>query len=160
MIDDKEFLSLDLEGAKEYLIAWATTVKRYEQDIAAVDQDLATWKGRVDLASSQGRADLAEAAEGRCRELAEKRAGLEAERAGLAGDVVRLRERLPYLKARERSIDPDLLLAELQSMTGELLDPEAAQKAKVEGEFAKLEEGSKIDDALAELKRKIGGQAQ
>lgn len=157
-MDDQEFLSLDLEGAKEYLLAWATTVKRYDQDIAVLDQETATWKGRVKLAEDQGRADLAEAARSRCAELEGKRAALAGERAVLASDVVRLRERLPYLKARERSIDPDLLLAELQSMTGELLDPEAATKAKVDGDIAKLEKESAADAALAELKRKIGGE--
>lgn len=156
-MDDQEFLSLDLEGAREYLLAYTTTLKQYEKDIATLDQDLALWKGRVSLAEGKGEAALAEAARGRIAELETKRQGLEAERAGVANEVVRIRERLPYLKARERSVDPDRLLAELQMMTGELLEPD---KAATDRAIEATEKDSKANDALAELKRKMGGQAQ
>lgn len=153
-MEDKEFLSLDLDSAREYALAWATTVKRYDQDIAAIDQDLALWRGRVKLAADKGQAELASAAESRCAELAAKREALVAERAPVASDLVRLKERIPYLKARVRSVDPDLLLAELQSMTGTLLDPESAA---AEAGIQKLTQEAGAEDALAELKKKMGG---
>jgi len=156
-MDDQEFLSLDLEGAREYLLAYTTTLKQYDKDIASLDQDLALWKGRVGLAEGKGEAALADAARARMAELEAKRQSLAAERAGIAGDVVRIKERLPYLKARERSVDPDRLLAELQMMTGALLEPE---KAAADRELEATEKDSKANDALAELKRKMGGQAQ
>jgi phage shock protein A len=155
MMDDQEFLSLDLEGAREYLLAYATTVKQYDMDLATLDQDLALWRNRVSLAEGKAEASLAEAARGRVAELEQKRAALAAERAGVASDLVRIKERLPYLKASERSIDPDRLLAELQLMTGELLDP---GKAALDREMAATETQAKADDALAELKKKMGGQ--
>jgi phage shock protein A len=155
-MDDQEFLSLDLEGAREYLLAYTTTLKQYDKDIETLDQDLALWKGRVSLAEGKGEAALSEAARARIAELEAKRQGLAAERAGIAGDVVRIKERLPYLKARERSVDPDRLLAELQMMTGSLLEPE---KAAADREIEATEKDSKASDALAELKRKMGGQA-
>jgi len=155
-MDDQEFLSLDLEGAREYLLAYTTTLKQYDKDIDSLDQDLALWKGRVSLAEGKGETALAEAARARIAELEAKRQGLAAERAGIAGDVVRIKERLPYLKARERSVDPDRLLAELQMMTGSLLEPE---KAAADREIEATEKDSKASDALAELKRKMGGQA-
>lgn len=156
-MDDQEFLSLDLEGAREYLLAYTTTLKQYDKDIASFDQDLALWKGRVGLAEGKGEAALADAARARMAELEAKRQSLAAERAGIAGDVVRIKERLPYLKARERSVDPDRLLAELQMMTGSLLEPE---KAVADRELEATEKDSKANDALAELKRKMGGQGQ
>ncbi len=154
-MDDKEFLSLDLESARDYALAWATTVKRYEQDIAVIDQDIALWKGRVAMAEGKGNTELAAAAAARYAELEAKRGALEAERRPIAADLVRLKERIPYLKSHERSVDPDLLLAELQSMTGTLLDPEAAA---TEAAIDKTVKQAGVDDALAELKRRIGGQ--
>ena len=123
-MDDKEFLGLDLEGAKEYMLAYATSVKQYEKDIALARSEAELWRGRVGLAESKGAAELAAGARAKAAEAEGRTAALEAERAGLAADLARLRERLPYLKARERSVDPDRLLAELQLMTGELLDGE------------------------------------
>jgi hypothetical protein len=153
-MDDAEFLSLDLEGAREYILAYATDIKRYEKEIADLDRDVALWGDRAKLAEGKAAADLAAAASQRYAELRAKREALESERASLAAELVRLRERLPYLKARERSVDADLLLAELQSMTGELLDPE---KVQAEHELSKVETEAKADLALAELKKKMGG---
>lgn len=131
-MDDKEFLSLDLEGAKEYMLAYATSMKRYEIDMTAVRSELALWKGRVSLAESKGAAELAAGATAKVAEIEGRLQGLEAERQNLAGELARIRERLPYLKARERSIDPDQLLAELQMMTGELLDDGGAPAAEAD----------------------------
>ena len=78
-----------------------------------------------------------------------------------------MKEALPGLKAKERSIDPDLLLAELSMMATGDPDPE---RAAVERELDALAkpgaaaapavpggEGSNgTEDALAALKRKMG----
>ncbi len=187
-MDDKEFLALDLEGAKEYMLAYATSMKRYEQDIAAARKEAELWTSRVALAASRGMAELKAGAAAKAEELAAKIAALESERAGLAAELARLRERLPYIKARERSVDPDRLLAELRLMTGELLsDTDEAQGVEtggvgpqepkrpadspqmtpapprsepaLGGEFAKLEGATSVDAALEELKRKMRGEA-
>jgi hypothetical protein len=66
---------------------------------------------------------------------------LEAERTDILAKVSRMREQLPMIKARERSVDPDRLLAELQMMTGELLaEP-------------------KVDAELEALKRRAAAEA-
>jgi predicted nucleic acid-binding Zn-ribbon protein len=155
-MDDKEFLSLDLEGARDYALAWATTLKQYEKEIALLDQDIATWRNRITLAESQSRPDLAEGARGRLAEIETRRGALESERAAVAADLVRVKERIPYLHARERSIDPDRLLAELQLMTGSLLEPD---KASTEEDLAETEKQAGADEALAALKRKMQGEA-
>ena len=153
-MDDKEFLSLALEGAREYLLAYMTSAKRYEQDMAAAQAEIGLWRGRITLAEKAGKPELAEAAKKRAEELEAKKAGLDGERQGLLAETRRLRERLPYLKARERSIDPDRLLAELNLMTGNILGDESGTPAP-EAEIAKLEANSSIDAALEELKRKL-----
>ena len=148
-MDDKEFLGLDLEGAKEYMLAYATSVKQYEKDIALAHSEAELWRGRVGLAESKGAAELAAGARAKAAEAEGRIAALEAERAGLAADLARLRERLPYLKARERSVDPDRLLAELQLMTGELLDGDAPAAAAAPGADAPGAEGTAAAQAGA-----------
>jgi hypothetical protein len=107
-------------------------------------------------------APLVQAASAKAAELAGKIATLESEHADLRAKVARMREQLPLIKARERSIDPDRLLAELQMMTGELLGgaagggPEVAGRsaAATEADFAKLESAAKAEADLDALKRK------
>jgi NAD(P)-dependent dehydrogenase (short-subunit alcohol dehydrogenase family) len=68
-------------------------------------------------------------------------------------DVFRIREALPAIKARRRSIDPDLLQAELSMLVGE---EQGLPAAKLEDEFKALEEKAEDQDPLEKLKRKMG----
>jgi phage shock protein A len=149
-----ELAGLDLESAREYIFAHAVDIKRLEKEIAALRSEAELWKSRVELAQSKGRSDLETAAKSRVDETEAKINELESERSELRAKLTRLREQLPILQARERSIDPDLLLAELQLMTGELLGDTGDAAAATEREFAKLEADRTVESELAELKRK------
>jgi len=151
-----ELAGLDLEAAREYIFAYAVDVKRLDKDIAAARSEVETWKSRVALAESKGMADLAQAAGTRAAETEAKVSALESERAGLAAKLSRLRERLPMIRASERSIDPDRLLAELQLMTGELLGDAAEGAAATDRAFADLEAAQAAESGLADLKRRAG----
>jgi hypothetical protein len=73
-----------------------------------------------------------------------------------------MREQLPMIKARERSIDPDRLLAELQLMTGELLGSGGdggRSPAATEADFAKLEAEAKAEADLEGLRRRAAAEA-
>jgi phage shock protein A len=165
-MDDENLAGLDLDSAKEYIFAYAVDVKRLDKEISEAQGELERWKGRLALAEGKlaagdgAMAALVQAAGAKVAEREGKIAALEAERAGLRAKVARMREQLPMIKARERSIDPDRLLAELQLMTGELLGPEAASPeggrsaAATEADFAKLESQSKADAELEALKRR------
>lgn len=171
-MDDENLTGLDLASAKEYIFAYAVDVKRLDKDIADAQAELDRWKSRQALAEGklaaagpagdQAMSGLAQAAAAKVAEQAAKLATLEAERADLRARVARMREQLPMIKARERSIDPDRLLAELQLMTGELLGgaadggPELGGKsaAATEADFAKLESESKAETDLDALKRR------
>ncbi|HPG87216.1 MAG TPA: hypothetical protein PLQ29_11000, partial [Spirochaetales bacterium] len=77
---------------------------------------------------------------------------LEAERAELAAKVARIREKLPMAGASERSVDPDLLLAQLRMAAGqEPDDRDDDGSAKLDSDMAALG----AEDALAALKRKL-----
>lgn len=174
-MDETDLSGLDLEGAKEYIFAYAVDVKRLDKEIADRAAELERWKGRVALAegklaavASAGTAApdasmtaLAEAARSKVAEEEGKLASLEAERADLRAKIGRMREQLPMIKARERSIDPDRLLAELQLMTGELLGPEAEggrSAAATEADFAELEAEAKADSELEGLRRRAAAE--
>ena len=103
-------------------------------------------------------ADLAAAAKAKAEGARATLAALSGERDELKAKVAAMRRQLPSLRASERSVDPDRLLAELQLMTGELLGDRGADAAAggTEREIAKLEAGAAAEASLAELKRKIG----
>jgi hypothetical protein len=153
IVDVRELANLDLEGAKELMIAFATDAKRIEKEVAEARQALALWKSRVTLAESKGMADLVLSAKAQAGIFESRIASLQSERAAMERDAEQIRQALPGIQARSRSIDPDRLLAELQMVTGELLEPEAA---KAEQGIRKLELASGAEDALTALKRKMG----
>jgi hypothetical protein len=160
-MDDADLTGLDLDAAKEYIFAYAVDVKRLDKDISDAQSELERWKGRVGLAEAKlaagdaSMATLVEAARAKVEAEAGKVSALEAERGELRAKIARMREQLPLIKARERSIDPDRLLAELQMMTGELLgDTLGDEGVATESDFAKLESEAKADSDLDALKRR------
>lgn len=154
-MDDANLSGLDLAAAKEYIFAYAVDVKRLDKEIADSNADLERWKARLALAEGRlgagdgAMAALVQAARSKIEETADKGASLEAERAELRARVAGMRAQLPSIKARERSIDPDKLLAELQMMTGELLG-----ERPLDADFARLESEAKADSDLEALKRR------
>jgi phage shock protein A len=178
-MDDTDLSGLDLDSAKEYIFAYAVDVKRLEKEIAEARQELERWKGRQALAegklaaarpesappAADPMAALAEAARSKVAGAADKLVALEAERADLRAKINRMREQLPIISSRERSIDPDRLLAELQMMTGELLsgtdgpDSDGRSQAATEADFAKLEADAKADSELEALRRRAAAEA-
>jgi chromosome segregation ATPase len=133
MDDDTDLTGLDLAAAKEYVFAFALEAKRLDKDVAAAEAELALWKGRVALAEGKAMAELAAAARAKAEEAAGKLASLAAERASIKSKVEAMRMRLPSIRASERSIDPDRLLAELQLLTGELLGEDTLGEAGLGG---------------------------
>jgi chromosome segregation ATPase len=97
-------------------------------------------------------ADLSNQAQAQYQGLVEKRKEIADSKAELESDLERIKEKLPELKAKRRSIDPDALQAQLAMLTGEALEPE---KAKSEKELKGLEQAADLDAALAELKKRM-----
>ncbi|PKL08136.1 MAG: hypothetical protein CVV51_10545, partial [Spirochaetae bacterium HGW-Spirochaetae-7] len=106
----------------------------------------------VELAAAKGAAELEAAARAKVDELSAKKSALESERADLAAKVERIREKLPMAGSQERSVDADLLLAQLRMAAGqEPDDRDDSCSPSLESDLAALG----ADDALAALKRKI-----
>ncbi|MBN1519467.1 MAG: chromosome partitioning protein [Spirochaetales bacterium] len=150
MSDDTDLRGLSVSDARAYVLEFLTTLKTTERDLAALDEELALWNKRVELAASKGASDLEAGARAKVAELAARRTALSGEKDSLIAKIARMKEQLPILRAQERSVDVDLLLAELQVATGEALGDTSAS---VNQGLASLG----ADDELAALKRKLGG---
>jgi len=146
----RAMLDTDIEGlgpkeAAEYVLAFVTTLKQTEKDIARLDEEIATWTRRVGLAESKGDAGLAAAATARLEEIRAKKAAREAELADLRMKVSILKDKLTRLRmVGARSVDTDLLLAQLELVAGK--KDALSESFKDEEAKAKLEE----------LKKKMG----
>ncbi len=143
-------IDTDIEGlgpkeASEYVLAFITTLKQTEKAIAAAEEDVSLWTRRVALARSKGDEALAAQAQTRVDQAAAKKAGLEAELADLKAKVAVLKEKLVRVRMTGgKSVDADLLLAQLQMAVGEkdrLADTMKEEETKA---------------ALDELKKKMG----
>lgn len=84
-------------------------------------------------------------------------AKLQAEAAELRSQIDIMQRQLPALKARERTVDPDLLEQELLMAAGRMPGDEAA--AETERNLAKLEKEAQANAALEALKARLVGKA-
>lgn len=134
----------DLEGlgpkeAAEYVLAFVTTLKQTEKDLARIDEEIGVWTKRVALAESRGEASLAAQAKTRLEEIQVKKTAREAELSELRMKVSILKDKLKRLRMMpSRSVDTDLLLAQLEMVAGKKDELSAALKE--EEAKAKLEE--------------------
>ena len=152
-MDDTDLRGLTAADARAYVLEFLTAMKSTEKAMAAVEQDLSLWTKRVELAAAKAASELEAAARAKVDELAARRTSLEAERAELASKVARLKEQLPLAMASERSVDTDLLLAQLQMATGEAL---GGPSPALERDISNLG----TEDALAALKRSLSPDGQ
>lgn len=153
MISLEELSKLDEAGAMELLLAYTTDIRRHDKDIEVLEKDRQLWDSRVRLAEGKGMAELAQGAKAQLSRIEASLSGIVAARDELKLDASRIREALPAIKARRRSIDPDLLQAELSMLLGE---EQGSSAAKLDEEFKALEGKAEGQDPLDRLKRKMG----
>ncbi len=145
-MQDTDIEGMNPQDAAEYVLAFLTTLKTTQKDLEKARQDTELWKRRVALAQAKGEAGLASQAQARLSAAEAKQAQLEAETADLVGKVTVLRDKLQRIRTSiPRSVDTDLLLAQLQMITGP--KDELAQSFKNQEAEARLEE----------LKKKLSG---
>jgi hypothetical protein len=143
-------LDTDLEGlgpteATEYVLAFITTLKQTEKARATADEEVALWTRRVELARSKGDEALTLQAQARRDECTAKKAKLDAELAELKGKVAILKEKLTRIRMTGgRSVDTDLLLAQLEMVVGKKDD------------LSRTFKDEESNAALDELKKKMG----
>jgi phage shock protein A len=145
---DTDIEGLDPKDAAEYVLAFVTTLKKTEADAGQAAEDVAKWTRRVGLAVEKGEEELAGLARARLAEVEGRKASLETELADLRFKVGTLKNKLQRLRTRfKKSVDTDVLLAELEMLAGKkdvLADTFKAEEARVKVE---------------ELKKKMAGSA-
>jgi phage shock protein A len=140
---------MGVADAKEYIFQYATTLKLSEKRRGELTGELEKWLSRVTLARSGGKEDLAQAAQGQADKLQAELDALAGEITELKARIQRMRDQLPGLAARERSVDPDLLEQELRIALGE--DLAGDDKANLDRRF----EAAEAEAALEVLKAKM-----
>jgi phage shock protein A len=145
-MQDTDIEGLDPQNAAEYVLAFVTTLKKTEMDLASAAEDATKWTRRVTLAVEKGEEELAGLARAKLAEVEGKKAALETELADLRLKVVILKEKLQRLRRRfQKSVDTDVLLAELEMLVG--------KKDTLAETFKAEEAGVKVE----ELKKKMAG---
>lgn len=144
MMLDTDIDGLSPRDAREYVLHFITSLKQTQAQRRQLAGELAGWKRRVALASEQKKPELQAQAQLRLDELSQREAELAEEEKVLMVKVGVLKEKLAALRLRgELSLDPDALLAELQTLTG--------PRDRL-AEDLKEEEAGRM---LAELKRRL-----
>jgi phage shock protein A len=119
-MEDTDIDFLDFESAREYVLAFITTLKKTQKERAVTEEELSHWQGRVKLADSRGEPVLKRTAEQRVSELESRCHRLRQEELDLKLKVDVLKEKLNAVKMRSGlRVDTDALLAQLQMLAGE-----------------------------------------
>jgi hypothetical protein len=148
----ENLLGMGAAEAKEYITGHIASLKLTEKKYGELNRDYEKWSARVGLAGSRNNEALAAEASAEAEKLRERRDALGTEIAVLKRQIERMREQLPGLAARERTIDPDLLEQELLIALGYMPGDETVTgKAARKRPFEELD----ADAALEELKAKM-----
>jgi phage shock protein A len=149
----EDLRGLSAAEAKEYITHYITTLKLTEKKCEELDRELVKWTGRVEFARTRDSLALSLEAEEEVRKIKARQDILKAEIAELKDQIQNMRQYLPGLGARERSIDPDLLEQELLIALGKM--PGEEIKAGTDSRFEEMD----VDAALEALKAKMGRES-
>jgi phage shock protein A len=119
-MEDTDIDFMDFESAREYVLAFITTLKKTQKQRAVAEEELEHWRGRVKLADSRGEPVLKRGAVQRVAELEAQTQRLHQEELELRRKVDVLKEKLKTTKIRSSlQVDADSLLAQMQMLVGE-----------------------------------------
>lgn len=149
MISEYDLSGMDMESAKEYVLAVIITLKQTIKRIETLSQEKQVWQSRVKLAEQKGAQEMRREAEKRVESLTEEidKIKIEAEEYSKQADI--LKRQLSLLKIRTPSMDNlDMLLAQLS-----LLEEEPDKTAESFKEF-------EAQAALEALKKKLSEESE
>lgn len=144
MIDDLNLSSMTPAEAREYVLAFVTTLRQTVRERARLSEQLELWRKRLVLARGKGDAELVDAADARVTEVAEQLRMIGDDERELEIKVERLKNELRHVESSgSRLVDAESLLEQLQSVVGE---PDTTSE-----KIRDLEAQTELD----ELKRKV-----
>jgi len=150
--DSTNLSGMSIAEAREYILGFITTLKLTEKEILSREDVAAKWQRRIELARFQKRDDLLAEAESEAGKVDEKLSELREERRVLDESIAAMRRQIPFLAARDRSVDADILEQELLMALGRTGDDAGTESA-----FKKLEKNVGADTALEALKARMKG---
>lgn len=131
-------------ATREYLISLITTLKKTRSALAEQRQEVDKWNQRMQLAQEKGRADLVAQAQQRMQAAEQTLEKLRSEEQEVMREFREARTKYKIESMiPQKSIDPDQLLAALESVAGK---PDNLQ--------AELDRTA-VDEQLAALKREL-----
>lgn len=134
-------------ATREYLISLISTLKQTRGALGEQRQELERWRQRAELAREKGREDLAAQAEQRAREAEQALERIRTEEHELMREFREARAKYKIESMiPEKSVDPDRLLATLESVAG---TPDNLQEEL---------NRTAVDEQLAALKRELQGE--
>lgn len=138
--------NFDVRAAKEYMLSLLTTMKQLKAKHTQLEEEVTKWQSRVTLAEEKGRPDLAAQATARLNDAKEQLSRIMGEEMELLRERDELKRQILIAKDMpELKVDADLLLAQMQMITGE---PDT-----LADEFKNEE----VEDALRNLKQQLDG---
>ncbi|HOV65130.1 MAG TPA: hypothetical protein PLG43_14755 [Spirochaetia bacterium] len=142
-MEHEDIGKMDLFAAREYMLQVMTTYKLAKNKRIQLENECQTWKDRVALAREKGKEDLALEAEKQVNLLSEQIERIKLEESEYTEELQSIKEEIAAIKRQpERSVDADLLLAQLQMIVGE---PDTlSEEFKKEEIEARLEAMKKI----------------
>ena len=135
------------KATREYLISLISTLKKTRAALGEQRQEVEKWRQRIALAREKGREDLEAQAEQRAGEAAQALEKLRREEQEVMREFREARTKYEIESMiPEKSVDPDRLLAALESVAG---TPDSLQEEL---------NRSAVDEQLAALKRELQGK--
>lgn len=135
------------KATREYVISLISTLKKTRAALGEQRQEHERWRQRVELAREKGREELATQAVQRAREAEQALQKLRTEEQEIMREFREARTKYKIESMiPEKSVDPDRLLAALESVAG---TPDSLQDEL---------NRTAVDEQLAALKRELQGQ--
>ncbi len=145
-MDHLDLSGMDPADAREYVLAVIAQYKQVRQQIARLEEEKGVWESRIALAAEKGASDLHAEAEKRRAEIESVLLSRFEEASELGREVEILKSQLLSVKREaEKSVDADLLLAQLSLAVGE---------GKPDDKIFREMEAERL---LEELKKKLSG---
>lgn len=130
-------------AARDYVVSISAHLKQAEADLAAADDEVKLWAGRIVLAEERGLMELRTQAEAKRIEAVDRRTKLEMEVWEFKDGVEKLKKQLLLLPLTQRTVNTDALLEGLANLGGPL------------DQVTPMAKRAEADDALASLKKRL-----
>ncbi len=146
-MEHDDITKMDMFAAREYMLSIMTTYKLAKNRRIQLENECRTWNERAALAREKGKEELAQEAERQIAQLSEQIDRIKLEEIEYTEELKSVKAEIEAIKKQpQRSVDADLLLAQLQMIVGE---PD-----KLSQEFKKEE----IEARLEAMKKTMAGE--